>query len=131
LKIYARVGIYQVPCTFSQDCFEGMLLTFLTILTDSVSKTVHTNNPSLWLPHMHFSACLTRLGFDVPTRELVVNQGIASIHDLANLPFPEIDKMIQHLSRWKPKAVEDDDDYSVAGPTFPYLSVKKFKALRA
>jgi hypothetical protein len=77
------------------------------------------------------SACLTRLGFDAPTCELLVNQGIASIHDLTNLPFPEIDKMIQHLSRWKPKVVEDDDDGPVAGPAFPYLSVRKFKALRA
>ena len=78
-----------------------------------------------------FSACLTRLGFDAPTCELLVDQGIASIYDLTNLPFPEIDKMVQHLSRWKPKVVEDDDDDPVAGPTFPYLSVRKFKAPRA
>jgi hypothetical protein len=76
-----------------------------------------------------FSACLNRLGFDVPTRELLINQGIGTITDLTDLPFPEIDKMIQHLSRWKPKAVDDQDP--VAGPTFPYLSVRKFKALRA
>ena len=77
-----------------------------------------------------FSACLNRLGFDAPTRELLVDQGIGTIADLTNLPFPEIDKMIQHLSRWRPKVVDDDDD-PAAGPTFPYLAVRKFKALRA
>ena len=71
-----------------------------------------------------FSAGLTRLGFDAPTCKLLVGQGtVASICDLTNFPFPEIDKMIQHLSRWKPKVVEDDDDDPVAGPTFPYISV--------
>ena len=75
-----------------------------------------------------FSAGLTRLGFDAPTCKLLVDQGtIALLCDLTNLPFPEIDKMIQYLSRWKPKVVEDDDDDPVAGPTFPYLSIRKFK----
>jgi hypothetical protein len=79
-----------------------------------------------------FTACLTRLGFDVPTRELIANQGIRTINDLTALPFPEIDTMIQHLSRWKPKAADvDDDDDPVASPTFPYLAVRKFKALRS
>jgi hypothetical protein len=78
-----------------------------------------------------FSAGLNRLGFDAPTCKLLVDQGtIASICDLTNLSFPEIDKMIQHLSRWKRKVVDDDDD-PVAGPTFPYLSVRKFMALHA
>ena len=79
-----------------------------------------------------FSACLNRLGFDVPTRELLEQQGIRTIHDLTDLPFPEIDKMIQHLSRWKPKTADvDDDDDPVPGATFPYLAVRKFKALRS
>jgi len=82
--------------------------------------------------HRSFTACLTRLGFDAPTRELLDNQGIHTIHDLTDLPFPEIDKMIQHLSRWKPRAtdVEEDED-PVPTPTFPYLAVRKFKALRS
>ena len=76
-----------------------------------------------------FSAGLTRLSYDAPTCKLLVDQGnIASICDLTSLHFPAIDKMIWHLSRWKPKVVEDDDDDPVAGPTFPYLSVRKFKA---
>jgi len=82
--------------------------------------------------HRSFSACLNRLGFDVPTRELLETQGIRTIHDLTDLPFPEIDKMIQHLSRWKPKTADvDDDEDPVPGPTFPYLAVRKFKALRS
>jgi hypothetical protein len=38
--------------------------------------------------------------------------------------------MIQHLSRWKPRAtdVEEDED-PVPAPTFPYLATRKFKAL--
>ena len=82
--------------------------------------------------HRSFTACLTRLGFDAPTRELLDNQGIHTIHDLTDLPFPEIDKMIQHLSRWKPRAadVEEDED-PVPTPTFPYLATRKFKALRS
>jgi hypothetical protein len=65
-------------------------------------------------------------------RELLDNQGIHTIHDLTDLPFPEIDKMIQHLSRWKPRAadVEEDKD-PVPTPTFPYLATRKFKALRS
>ena len=80
-----------------------------------------------------FSAGLTRFGFDAPICKLLVDQGtaIASFCDLTNLHFPEIDMMIQHLSRWKPKVVEDDDNNPVAGPTFPYVSVRKFKALCA
>jgi hypothetical protein len=79
-----------------------------------------------------FTACLVRLGFDVPTRELLEKQGIRNIHDLTDLPFAEIDMMIQHLSRWKQKtAVVDDDDDPVAAPMFPYLAVRKFKALRS
>ena len=82
--------------------------------------------------HRSFSACLNRLGFDVPTRELLETQGIRTIHDLTDLPLPEIDKMIQHLSRWKPKTADvDEDDDPVPGPTFPYLAVRKFKALRS
>ena len=82
--------------------------------------------------HRSFTTCLTRLGFDAPTRELLDGQGIHTIHDLTDLPFPEIDKMIQNLSRWKPRAadVEEDED-PVPTPTFPYLAVRKFKALRS
>ena len=38
--------------------------------------------------------------------------------------------MIQHLSRWTPKTADviDDDDH-VPTPTFPYLAVRKIKAL--
>jgi hypothetical protein len=63
---------------------------------------------------------------------LLDNQGIHSIYDLTDLPFPEIDKMIQHLSRWEPRAadVEEDED-PVPTPTFPYLATRKFKALRS
>jgi hypothetical protein len=82
--------------------------------------------------HRSFTACLTRLGFDAPTRKLLDDQGIHTIHDLTDLPFPEIDKRIQHLSRWKPRAadVEEDKD-PVPTPTFPYLATRKFKALRS
>ncbi len=77
-----------------------------------------------------FTACLVRLGFDVPTRELLERQGIRNIHDLTDLPFPEINMMIQHLSRWKQKTAEvDDNDDPVVAPMFPYLAVRKFKAL--
>jgi hypothetical protein len=76
------------------------------------------------------TACLTRLGFDIPTRELIDRQGIRTLKALTVLPFPEIDKMIQHLSRWKPRAsgAQGEDD---PAPTFPYLAVRRFKALRA
>jgi hypothetical protein len=65
------------------------------------------------------TACLTRLGFDIPTRELIDRQGIRTLGDLTALPFPEIEKMIQHLSRWKPRdsGAEGEDD---PAPTFPY-----------
>jgi hypothetical protein len=70
------------------------------------------------------------LGFDAPTRKLLDGQGIHTIHDLTDLPFPEIDKMTQHLSRWKPRAADVGDDNEPT-PTlkFPYLAVRKFKAL--
>ena len=70
------------------------------------------------------------MGFDIPTRELIDRQGIRTLGDLTALPFPEIEKMIQHLSRWKPRdsGAEGEDD---PAPTFPYLAVRKFKALRA
>jgi hypothetical protein len=79
-----------------------------------------------------FTACLTRLGFDIPTRELIDKQGIRTLGDLTALPFPEIEKMIQHLSRWKPKdSGAEGEDEAALSPTFPYLAVRKFKALRA
>ena len=80
--------------------------------------------------HRSFTACLTRLGFDAPTRELLDNQGIHTIHDLTDLPFPEIDKMIQHLSRWKPRAadVEEDED-PVPTPTFPNVRLPSSKSM--
>jgi hypothetical protein len=63
---------------------------------------------------------------------LLDNQGIHSIYDLTDLPFPEIDKMIQHLSRWEPRAVDvEEDEDPVPTPTFPYLATRKFKALRS
>jgi hypothetical protein len=72
------------------------------------------------------------LGFDVPTQELLGRKGICAIHDLTDLPFPEIEMMIQHLSRCKPKTADVDDDTDpVATPTFPYLVERKFKALRS
>ena len=79
-----------------------------------------------------FTASLTRLGFGIPTRELIDKQGICTLGDLTALPFPEIEKMIEHLSRWKPKnpGAEGEDDPNPS-PTFPYLAVRKFKALRA
>jgi hypothetical protein len=82
--------------------------------------------------HKSFTACLTRLGFDAPTRELLDDQGIHTIHDLTDFPFPEIDRMIQHLSRWKPRAadVKEDED-PVSTPTFPYRATRTFKALRS
>ncbi|KAI2494620.1 hypothetical protein MHU86_19898 [Fragilaria crotonensis] len=40
--------------------------------------------------------------------------------------------MIQHLSRWKPRAADvEDDEEPAPTPTFPYLAVRKFKALRS
>ena len=72
------------------------------------------------------------LGFDVPIHELLDRQGIHTIHDLTDLPLPEIDKMIQHLSRWKPRAADvEDDKESAPTPPFPYLAVQKFKAPRS
>jgi hypothetical protein len=61
------------------------------------------------------------------------HQGNHNIHDLTDLPFPEIGKMIQHLSRWKPRAadVKEEDEDPVPVPTFPYLATWKFKAVRS
>jgi hypothetical protein len=47
------------------------------------------------------TACLARLGLDIPTRKLIDRQRIRALADLTALPFPEIEKMIQRLSRWK------------------------------
>ena len=79
-----------------------------------------------------FTACLTRLEFDIPTHELIDKQGIHSLGDLTALPFPDIEMMIQHLSRWKPKdpGAEGEDDPAPRS-IFSYLAVRKFKALRA
>ena len=121
-----------VPLYLARNCFGSLLLTFHTILPFFLTILIPTNHPSLNMAATQaFSACLNRLGFDTPTRDLLVDQGIGTITDLTNLPFPEIEKMIQHLSRWKPKAAGDNEADPVAGPTFPYLSVRKFKALRA
>lgn len=51
-------------------------------------------------------------------------------YDPTDLQFPAINKMIQHLSRWKLRAadVEEDED-PVSTPTLPYLTVGRFKAL--
>jgi hypothetical protein len=76
-----------------------------------------------------FSACLTHLGFDAPTRQLLNDQGIGTMGDLLHLPSVEVDRMVQHLSRWRPRAADDGEDQAPAA-TFPYLAVRKLKALR-
>lgn len=113
-------------CDFAQRAH------FFSVLLKFPTHPVTTPALSTMADHPSFSACLNRLGFDVPTRNLLETQGIRTINDLTNLPFPEIDKMIQHLSRWKPRTagVADDEDLA-PGPTFPYLAVRKFKALRS
>lgn len=67
--------------------------------------------------HKSFTTCLTRFGFD-------------AIHDLTKLPFLAINKMIQHLSRWKQRVadVEEVNNHALT-LTFPYLTLRKFKAL--
>jgi hypothetical protein len=121
------------PYILPETYLQGSKLSFLTI--SGISQTLVTIYQQHILPSMAdlkiFSTCLTCLGSDTPTQELLDKHGICTIHDLIDLPFCEIDKIIHHLSFWKSKAEVDDDDDPVPVPTFPYLAVRKFKALRA
>ncbi len=78
-----------------------------------------------------FSACLTRLGFNEPTRDFIIAQGISTAPELASLPYSELDDFVKHVIRNRPTHPP-----AIAGaavlPTvnLPYLAVRKLKAFR-
>ena len=67
-----------------------------------------------------FASCLERIGFNEETRDFLGDQGIASMEDLRNLPLSEFNRMIKHFSRTTTQGGDI---------TFPYIAVRKLKAL--
>ena len=78
-----------------------------------------------------FNAALGMLGFNEPTREFIVSQGLNTAADLASIPYKELDDLVKHMTRTKPsppRPDEDDDDDVEEPVMFPYLAVRKLKA---
>ena len=79
-----------------------------------------------------FTSVLNRIGFNVPTRQFLVSQGMTTIEDLRALPEDEVSKLIKHASAWRPPTAPAPQGGAIpAQVIFPYLSVVKLKALRA
>ena len=102
---------------------------------------------------LEFTAALTRLGFNPPTVLFFGAQGIHTVEDLCSFPPSEMKELIKHSGHWRPTAPAAP----IAGPApgrggagrgaaaaaaaaaalqattvvFPFLSVRKLKALRA
>ena len=72
-----------------------------------------------------FSATLTTIGFNEPTRTYLNSHGLSTIGDLLTLPIDEIDKLFKHMASQRfprppapPQGVAAAD---VEGIMFPYL----------
>ena len=72
-----------------------------------------------------FTACLTRIGFNPPTRTFIRDQGFASMSDLRALPLDDVDSMFKAFV--KAPHIERAGEEPIS---FPYLAQRKFKALR-
>ena len=90
-----------------------------------LSLTLAMDNP------VAFSDCLTRLGFNDATCALFVQEGFVTMNNLLAIPSSEIDKMVQHFSRWKPREAPADEEVEQdERVTVPFLAVRQLKALR-
>ena len=80
-----------------------------------------------------FSATLTRLGFNDPTRNYLNAHGLTTIDDLLTLPVDEIEKLFKHMASQKPRDTVPGNDEAAPAPVImvPFLSARKLKALRA
>jgi hypothetical protein len=75
-----------------------------------------------------FTATLTGIGFNEPTRTYLNAHGLSKVEDLLTLPLDEIDKLFKHMASQRPPrptgaAAAADPE----GIMFPYLSARNWK----
>jgi hypothetical protein len=72
-----------------------------------------------------FRNALTRIGINVATRTVIIENGFVTIQDLVAVQDKDLDKLPKHLESWRvPNANAD------AKVRIPFLSLTKLKALR-
>ena len=72
-----------------------------------------------------FRNALGRIGMNVATRNAIVDNGFASILDLATVQDEDLDKLPKHLDSWKDPAAAPNAQVRI-----PFLSLQKLKAMR-
>lgn len=72
-----------------------------------------------------FNAALTRIGFNIPMAEAMVNEGFDALEVLTEVEESDIDGMIKNIreTRWLLGA------NAQGNVTFPFLAIKRFKAM--
>ena len=77
-----------------------------------------------------FRTCLTRLGFNVTTRDALINNGFRTLGDLARITGDaQIDTMVKNLHHW-PVPAQVAGAVPLPPLVFPFMSIQMFKALR-
>jgi hypothetical protein len=80
-----------------------------------------------------FADALGRIGFNARARELLAQQGFSTLADLCNLAVGEVDPLMKHLASWKATGAVVagvEGQAQALPPVFPFLSIRKLKALR-
>ena len=72
-----------------------------------------------------FRNALGRIGMNVATRNAIIDNGFASILDLATVQAEDLDKLPKHLDSWKDPAAAPNAQVRI-----PFLSLQKLKAMR-
>ena len=80
-----------------------------------------------------FRAALGRIGFNLPTRQEIINNGFVNISSLATVTDDDISDLVKHIGTWKVIPVPAPVVAGVAPPAtvnLPFISVKKLRAMR-
>lgn len=72
-----------------------------------------------------FRNALGRIGMNVATRNAIIDNGFASILDLATVQDEDLDRLPKHLDSWKDPAAPPNAQVRI-----PFLSLQKLKAMR-
>ena len=72
-----------------------------------------------------FRNALGRIGMNAATRNAIIDNGFASILDLATVQDEDLDKLPKHLDSWKDPAAAPNAQVRI-----PFLSLQKLKATR-
>ena len=80
-----------------------------------------------------FRAALGRIGFNLATRQEIINNGFVNIASLATVTDEDISDLVKHIGTWKVIPVPAPLVPGVVAPptvNLPFISVKKLRAMR-